>query len=324
MGSSNEWDPLKKVVVGIADDARVPLPDKSLRLVNYADKKYRFQIPHGPYPDEVVESANKDLEMLDKFLTREGVEVVRPDKKFIPNYYNYCPRDTVLIVDDVALATPMSLSARATEYKAMEHHFTNHKLIVAPQPDRDKLYNVMCLGDPDTLALHETDPCFDAANVLRANDDLYYLISNSGNRKGAEYLQELFPKKKVHTIEGVYSYMHLDSTIAFLREGLMLLNPARIKSIDVLPKSLQSWDVIWAPEPYDIGHHPFYNHASTWVSVNLLSVNPNLVIVERHQRDLARLIEKHKIDVALLPMHQARTLGGCFHCVTLDLERKHD
>jgi N-dimethylarginine dimethylaminohydrolase len=324
MGSRNEWDPLKKIVVGIADDAQVPLPDQSLRLVNYADKKFRFSVPHGPYPEEVIEGANKDLDMLSKFLTREGVEVVRPNKKFKPNYYNYCPRDTVLIVDDVALATPMSLTARSEEYKAMEEHFTKHKLIAAPQPDREKLYNVMCLGDPDILALNETDPCFDAANVLRANDDLYYLVSNSGNKKGAEYLQELFPNKKVHTIEGVYSYMHLDSTIAFLREGLMLLNPARIKSKDVLPKSLQSWDVIWAPEPYDIGYHPDYCHASTWISVNLLSVNPNLVIVERHQRDLARELEKHKIDVALLPMHHARTLGGCFHCVTLDLERKHD
>lgn len=324
MGSRNEWDPLKKVVVGIADDAQVPLPDQSLRLVNYADKKFRFSIPHGPYPTEVIEGANKDLDMLSKFLTREGVEVVRPNKDFKPNYYNYCPRDTVLIVDDVALATPMSLTARAEEYKAMEEHFTNHKLVVAPQPDRDKLYNVMCLGDPDILALNETDPCFDAANVLRANDDLYYLVSNSGNKRGAQYLQELFPNKKVHTIEGVYSYMHLDSTIAFLREGLMLLNPFRVKSKDVLPKSLQSWDVIWAPDPIDIGYHPFYCHASTWISVNLLSVNPNLVIVERHQRNLAKEIEKHKIDVALLPMNHARTLGGCFHCVTLDLERKHD
>ena len=320
----NEWDPLKKIVVGIADDAQVPLPDQSLRLVNYADKKFRFSIPHGPYPQEVIDGANEDLDMLCKFLTREGVEVVRPNKKFKPNYYNYCPRDTVLIVDDVALATPTPLTARIDEYLAMAEHFTKHKLVVAPQPDRSKLYNVMCLGDPDVLALNETEPCFDAANILRANDDLYYLVSNSGNKKGAQYLQELFPNKKVHTIEGVYSYMHLDSTIAFLREGLMLLNPARIKSKDVLPKSLQSWDVIWAPEPYDIGHHPFYNHASTWVSVNLLSVNPNLAIVERHQRELAKELEKHKIDVALLPMHHARTLGGCFHCVTLDLERKHD
>ena len=34
--SKNEWDPLKKVIVGLADFARIPLMDKSLRTVNYS------------------------------------------------------------------------------------------------------------------------------------------------------------------------------------------------------------------------------------------------------------------------------------------------
>jgi N-dimethylarginine dimethylaminohydrolase len=188
----------------------------------------------------------------------------------------------------------------------------------------DDLYNEECLGNPDVLALNEIEPCFDAANVLRSNDDLFYLVSNSGNKKGAEYLQELVGNdKKVWTIEGVYSYMHLDSTIALLREGLMLLNPERIKSKDQLPKPLQSWDVIWCPEPLDIGHYPGYNNASRWISMNLFSINPHLVAVEERQHTLRNEIEKHKIECAMLPMRQARTLSGCFHCVTLDLERNH-
>ena len=35
--SRNEWDTLKKVIVGRADDAKIPLLDSSLRLINYAD-----------------------------------------------------------------------------------------------------------------------------------------------------------------------------------------------------------------------------------------------------------------------------------------------
>lgn len=320
--SNNEWDTLKKVVVGIADDAAIPLPDPSLRLVNYADKKHSYEIPFGPYPQKVIDESNEDLEIFVEFLRGEDVEVVRPNKYHKPKYYNYCPRDTVLIVDDVAVATPNALTARVGEYKAMQEHFSGFKVVEAPEPDRSKLYNVNCLGDPDILALNETDPCFDAANVLRSNDDLYYLVSNSGNKKGAEYLQELFPNKKVHTIEKVYSYMHLDSTIALLREGLILCNPKRIKSADMLPKPLQSWDIIWAPEPYDIGYHPGYCNSSPWINVNLLSINPNLVVLEKHQHELARMLEKYNIESALLPLRHARTLGGCFHCVTLDLHRQ--
>jgi N-dimethylarginine dimethylaminohydrolase len=325
MLSKNEWDPLKTVIVGIADDAKIPFLDTSLRVVNYADKKAMAEIPHpGLYPKQVIDESNEDLEQFCDLLRIEGVNVLRPDKKVEPKYYNYCPRDTVLVHDNKIVAAPMALTARTSEYLSMIDDLeTYSEVIAAPDPDRKKLYNLDCLGNPDVLALNETEPCFDAANILRANDDLYYLVSNSGNEKGAEYLQSIFPDKKVHKIKGVYSYMHLDSTIAFLREGLMLLNSARIKSVDQLPVSLRNWDIIWAPQPVDIGHYPGYCNASTWVSVNLFSINPNLVVVEEHQDNLRREIEKHKIDVAMMPIRHARTLGGCFHCVTLDIERNH-
>lgn len=320
MYSRNEWDPLKKVVVGIADDAKIPLLDPSLRLINYAHEKYTYNIPRGNYPKQVIEEANEDLEVLCDFLRSAGVEVYRPNKSIAPNYYNYCPRDTILTYNDYAIATPMSLSKRRDEWKAYTDIFENIHVMDQPTNEKD-LYNPNCLGNPDVLALNDTEPCFDAANVLKANDDLYYLVSNTGNKVGAQKLQSMFPNSNVHTIEGVYSYIHIDSTIALLREGLMLLNPARIKSVEQLPKPLRNWDVIWAPEPVDIGHYPGYCNASVWVSINLLSINPNLVVLEARQHNLRELLEKHKINCAMLPMRHARTLGGCFHCVTVDVER---
>jgi len=323
MLSKNEWDPLKSVIVGIADDAQIPLLDTSLRCVNYADREKAYTIPYGKYPQQVINEANEDLNTLTNFLTSQGITVYRPDN-IKPNYYNYCPRDTVLVHDDVILATPNPLRAREFEYKALEKVLSTYKKINTIEIKRTaELYNTDCIGNPDVLALTEAEPAFDAANILRDNDNLYYLVSNSGNKTGAEHLQRLHPNKKVWTIEGVYSYMHLDSTIALLREGLMLLNPARIKNISQLPKPLQSWDIIWCPEPVDIGHYPEYCNASTWVNMNLLSVNPNLVIIEEHQDNLRIELEKHNIQCEMLPMRHARTLGGCFHCVTLDIVRDH-
>jgi glycine amidinotransferase len=323
MLSKNEWDNLKTVIVGIADDAKIPVLDHSLRTVNYADIDDVTKIPTGPYPQQVVDEANEDLEIFCNFLTGEGIEVLRPDKNIKPNYYNYCPRDTVLVHDDLILATPNPLIAREFEYQAMAEHLTKYGVLTKIAiKDRSSLYNLNCIGNPNVLALNETDPAFDAANILRDNDNLYYLVSNSGNKLGAKYLQEIMgPNKKVWTIEGVYSYMHLDSTIALLQEGLMLLNPSRIKSIDQLPKPLQSWDYIWCPKPIDIGHYPGYCNASTWINMNLFSVNKNLVALEQHQTPLRLELEKHRIECAMLPMRHQRTLGGGFHCVTLDLIR---
>ena len=323
MLSKNEWDPLKSVIVGIADDAKIPTTNIGLRCVNYADLTFTqySMIKHGRYPQQVIDEANEDLNRLCEFLREESIHVVRPQSND-PEYYNYCPRDTVLVHDDIILATPTALTSRRDEWRASKSYFNLDNLIVAPKPENNDTYNSGCLGNPDTLALRENEPIFDAANILRANDDLFYLVSNTGNKKGAEYLQEVVgPNKRVHTIENVYSYIHLDSTIALLREGLMLLNPDRIKSVDQLPEPLRNWDVIWAPEPVDIGHYPGYCNASKWVSVNLLSINPNLVVLEEHQHDLSIELKKHGIDSAMLPMRHARTLGGCFHCVTLDLER---
>jgi glycine amidinotransferase/scyllo-inosamine-4-phosphate amidinotransferase 1 len=325
MLSQNEWDPLKTVIVGIADDAKIPVLDPSLRTVNYADKKHISQIPHsGLYPKQVIEESNEDLEKFCDLLRKEGVNVLRPDKSVVPKYYNYCPRDTVLVHRDKIIAAPMSLAARNQEYLALVDDLeTYSEVIAAPEPDRQKLYNVNCIGNPDILALNEIEPCFDAANILRANDQLFYLISNSGNYKGREWIQLQFPDLVVNEVRDIYSYMHIDSTIAFLREGLMLLNPSRIKDIKQLPNYLWDWDVIWAPQPVDIGHYPGYCNASTWVSVNLFSINPNLVVVEEHQDNLRKELEKHNIEVAMMPLRHARTLGGCFHCVTLDIEREH-
>lgn len=320
MKSQNEWDTLKKVIVGVADYATVPEVDLSVRTINYADRKDLSTIPVGPYPQQVIDEANEDLEVLSDFLFDLGVEVLRPNRT-PTDYYNFCPRDVVFTHKDLTIATPMPLRCRKDAWKPLISHLGT--TLIVPCSHQDELYNESCVGDKDTLALTEVAPAFDAANILRANDEVLYLVSNSGNVAGAKFLQGVLGNRaKVHLLQGVYSYMHIDTTIAFLREGLMLLNPERIKSIDVLPEPFRGWDVIWCPEPVDIGYYPGYNHASEWINMNLFSINPNLVVLEEHQKPTQKKLEKHGIQCAMLPMRHGRTLSGIFHCVTLDLERK--
>lgn len=320
MYATNEWDKLKKVIVGTATGARVPEMNLSLRCVNYADVPDTSNIVSGPYPEQVIEEANQDLETFCEFLRGEGVEVVRPNQHNSVEYYDYCPRDIVFVHGDHAIATPMPIQARSKNYLNIVDHFP--KLMATHRYYGEDLYNLGCVGDPDTLALTDKRASFDAANVIRADEDVLYLVSNSGNVAGSRYLQsQLGSNVKVHLLQGVYSYMHIDSTIAFLREGLMLLNPSRIKSVDVLPEPFRSWDVIWCPEPTDIGYYGDYCNASPWINMNLFSVSPELVALEENQHNLRAELEKHGIECAMLPIRHQRTLGGGFHCVTLDLVR---
>ena len=319
MKSQNEWDTLKKVIVGVADHARVPEVDLSVRTINYADREDVSDVPVGQYPQQVVDEANEDLEVFVNFLLGEGVEVLR-SKRTPTDYYNFCPRDVVFTHKDITIATPMPLRCRKDAWKPLISHLGN--TLIVPCKHQDELYNESCVCDKDALALTEVTPAFDAANILRANDDVLYLVSNSGNVAGANFLQGVLgDRAKVNLLQGVYSYMHIDTTIAFLREGLMLLNPERIKDVSVLPEPFRNWDVVWCPEPVDIVHYPGYNHASEWVNMNFFSVNPNLVVLEEHQEPTRKELEKYGIECVMLPMRHGRTLSGIFHCVTLDLER---
>jgi N-dimethylarginine dimethylaminohydrolase len=56
--------------------------------------------------------------------------------------------------------------------------------------------------------------------------------------------------------------------------------------------------------------------------MNILSVNPNTVIVGKDQISLIKVLESKGFTVIPMPMRHARTLSGGFHCATLDLRRK--
>jgi len=241
-------------------------------------------------------------------------------------YYNYCPRDSVSIIGDTIIETPMTLRSRYFETFSFRDDFIDYmkkgvRWVSAPKPRlRDDCYQRENL---EKLTLTEVEPIFDAANILRSNDDILYLVSNTGNKLGAQWLQNFLGSKyKVHILEDMYSYSHLDSTIALLREGLCLLNPERVNENN-MPEVLKNWDKIWCTDVMDIGHYPNYNHASKWVGVNLLSLNPNLVVCDENQKELHKQLYKNNIEVIPMKLRHARTLGGSFHCVTLDTLREN-
>jgi len=320
MYSTNEWGKLKKVIVGVADYANIPPMDKSLRTINYAHVKDETTIKTGSYPQQVIDEANEDLEIFVDFLKGEGVEVLRPNREET-DYYNFCPRDCVFLHGDNALATPMPLRSRLGNWRSFKHHLKDVKEI--PCNYLDDLYDENCVGNPDILALSNITPAFDAANVIRADTEILYLESNSGNMLGAKLLQEILgDTATVNVLKDVYSYVHIDTTVAFLREGLLLANPSRIKNKEDLPKPFNKWDIIWCPEPYPTGYYPGYNNASEWVNMNLFSINENLVVLEENQITTRAELNFYGIECAMLPMRHQRTLSGGFHCVTLDLERE--
>jgi N-dimethylarginine dimethylaminohydrolase len=242
-------------------------------------------------------------------------------------YYNYCPRDIILVIGDQIIETPNVIRSRALEsfsYRSMmvDYLRSGAKWFSAPKPMLlDSLFEV----DLNKPTPRNDEPAFDAANVLRLGQDLLYLVSGTGNELGGQWLQTILGDAfRVHFFKDVYYGSHIDSTFAALRPGLVLCNPGRIND-ETLPEIFRQWEVIYSPpmentDRYDADYLA-KSIGSNWIDMNVLSINPNLVVVDEDQTALIKLLEKHGLDVIRLKLRHSKMLGGGFHCVTLDIRR---
>jgi len=116
-----------------------------------------------------------------------------------------------------------------------------------------------------------------------------------------------------------YAGVHIDSTVVPLREGLVLLNGSRVNESNC-PNVFRDWEKIYVN---DVVAQDFYQYpyASKWIALNMLVVNPSTVIVDAAQHELIELLTKKNFTVIPRTLRHSRTLGGGFHCVTLDLVR---
>jgi N-dimethylarginine dimethylaminohydrolase len=336
--SCNEWDPLEEVIVGNPLNARYPTPDRSSRLAEFSDRSLA-EIPRGPFPQKVIEETEEDLNEFVKVLASSGVTVKRPETwpheaKFstihweAQGYYNYSPRDILLVIGDQIIETPNVIRSRAQEtfsYRALliDYMRSGAKWYSAPRPMLlDSLFEAD-LNRPTPL---NDEPAFDAANVLRFGRDLIYLVSATGNELGGHWLQAILGDKfRVHFLKDVYYGSHIDSTIVALRPGLALCNPGRL-SDETIPAILKQWKIIYSPpmentDRYD-GDYLSKSIGSDWIDMNAFSINPNLVVVDHNQKSLIKLLETNGLDVVPLRLRHSKLLGGGPHCVTLDIRRR--
>ena len=76
--SCNEWDQLEEVIVGNPLNARYPTPDRSTQLAEFPDRSLA-EIPRGPFPQQIIEETEEDLNGFVKILEGLGITVKRPD-----------------------------------------------------------------------------------------------------------------------------------------------------------------------------------------------------------------------------------------------------
>ena len=301
ISSYNEWDPLKHIIVGDASYANWPTTDPVFSKESEKTTWTETPVPNGPVPQWIIDEANEDLQTLADTLTKLGVKVSRPSELNFQTHdgmYNYCPRDRFIVHGSTIIDPAMMYPCRDMEAQCY-HEFLQ-------QADR-------IIEMPRNAGM-----VLDAANTLRLNDKMLFLESASGNRAAYEWLCDQLPEVDIELCN-FYSGVHIDSTVVTLREGLVLLNGSRVNE-ENCPKVFRDWEKIFVDvvEPQDFYQYPY---ASKWIALNMLSVDSQTVICDSKQTALHSTLEKRGFTVIPLTLRHSRTLGGGFHCVTLDLQR---
>jgi glycine amidinotransferase/scyllo-inosamine-4-phosphate amidinotransferase 1 len=304
--SRNEWDPLEAIVVGSASHANWPMTDPVFAAEANSSLWTESPAPSGAVPDFIVDQANRELDTLCETLLRYGAQVNRPrpmDFVHAQGMYNYCPRDRLLVAGNTIVDCNMMYPCRNQEIQ-------NYSTII------EQAGTVLTMTKNSHMTL-------DAANICRLGDTWLFLESASGNRVAYEWLCGQFPDITIELCN-FYSGVHIDSTITPLREGLVMLNASRVNESNC-PRAFRDWERIYITEDQIVAQDFYqYPYASKWIAMNMLVLDPETVIVDAAQTELIAVLKSKGIDSIPLTLSHSRTLGGGFHCVTLDTRRRHD
>lgn len=306
INTCNEWDPLEAIIVGSASHANWPTADPVFSQESLKTTWTETPVPTGPVPRWIIDQANNELDVLSETLVRHRVTVYRPHPmNFVEldGMYNYCPRDRLLVWGDTVVDCNMMYPCRNQEIK-------NYQRLLG------EAGNILTMPRDQGMIL-------DAANICRLGDTWLFLESASGNRAAYEWLCEQFPQVNIELCN-FYSGVHIDSTIVPLRKGLVMLNASRVNP-DTCPRAFDSWQKIWVTEDQIVAQDFYqYPYASKWIAMNMLVVDPETVILDAAQTQLITILKQHGIDSIPMTLSHSRSLGGGFHCVTLDTRRRHD
>jgi glycine amidinotransferase len=341
VNSYTEWDPLEEVVVGrVAGGAFASWQDSMFATMPESSWPLFQQQGGSPLPREFVNRAEQELAGFAQRLEQEGVTVARPEphdhrRGYSTPYwessgglYSAMPRDLLMVVGDTIIEAPMSWRCRYHEVDAFrplikEYFRRGARWLPGPRPQlADELFDPSYEPGsqaPGQYAITEFEPVFDAADFVRFGRDILVQRSHVTNELGIGWLQQAVGDEfRVRCIEVNDPHaMHIDATVVPLAPGKLLVNGARF-----IPNELfTGWEIRAAPPSTLPADWPMY-FSSSWVSMNLLSLDEETVVVEAQEQPLIEVLTQWGFTCIPVDFRHFYTFGGSFHCATLDVRRR--
>lgn len=352
VNSHDEWSPLREVVVGTPyhldyhEDAsfrlffhqNLPRAGEGPGTRAAANRLFRNVRPGNQLKDECLEDLSAFAAVLEGYgaLVRRPavlteVPVVQTPYWSAPMGHALMPRDLFTVIGDEIIETSPSVRARYFEGDLYKELFTEYfnsgaRWTLAPRSrllerNFDFSYVLRHGFEGDVPADPFYELMFDGAQILRFGQDLVFNAATENHWMGARWLsRHLQGRNRVHVVE--IADNHIDAQVLPLRPGMLLLHESFDR--ESLPAPLRRWDAIryeWLDKPIEVsdGGVPFL--ASQSIGMNVLSLDERHVVVQDIQLPLIRDLEKHGFTPVPSRWRHGRSLGGGFHCVTLDIRR---
>lgn len=297
---TNEFSRLRSVVLGRAK-SNGPTP----KLEEAYDPKSAKHIQEGTYPEEI--DMVKEMDAVAAVFKKYDVEVYRPE--IIQDYNQIFSRDIGFVIEDKFLKANI-LPDRENEFTAIEHiwsQVSKENRIRFPEEAHIEGGDVMPHGD------------YIFVGTYRGDDYADYITART-NMKAVEFLQEIFPQKKVKSFNLRKSNtipednaLHLDCCFQPIGKGKCIIHKNGF-----LEEEEYEWlvDFFGKENCFHIDKTEMYHMNS-----NIFSISEDVIISERNFTRLNKWLRSEGFTVEEVPYFEISKQEGLLRCSTMPLVR---
>ncbi|EPS45981.1 hypothetical protein H072_3 [Dactylellina haptotyla CBS 200.50] len=334
--ADDEWSPLKAVIVGRAGRASFPAAHPAMIKATMPTEHIHRFLPNTPFPRDIVDRAEAELDSLAAILKAEGVRVYRPlagiDWVAEGGYTGAMPRDGLISIRNTLIEAPFAWSCRSKEIKiaygqmlrqlAIEDE--NARIVYrSAETFADNLINESW-DEKNPWVINNSRPAFDAADFMRFGSTILGQYSHVTNQAGVDYLRSHLPagyRVEMLDVNDPHA-MHIDATILPLRKGLLVYHPYKVTEEALRAHEvLADWNLVPFPFIPQAPDRPPLYMTSAWLPLNALVLDGERVIVEASDKRTIEFYEELGMKCIKCPFKHVNSIGGSFHCATVDLVR---
>ncbi|MGB5394671.1 MAG: arginine deiminase family protein [Lutimonas sp.] len=296
----NETSRLSAVILGTAK-SNGPIP----KVEDCYDPKSREHVLAGTYPLE--EDMVKELDAFASVLKKYEVIVFRPE--VMEDVNQIFARDIGFVIDNKFIKSNI-LPDREEEFQSIEYiinHVDPEDIIVPP----DEVH----VEGGDVMPWNE----YIFVGTYTGEDYKSYITART-NKEAVEFLQKLFPEKKVVKFElrksntdAKENALHLDCCFQPLGKGKAILH----KNGFLVEEEYQFLVDLFGPENiFEISKEEMYHMNS-----NVFSISEEVVVSEQNFTRLNTWLRKNGFTVEEIPFAEISKQEGLLRCSTLPLIR---